>query len=275
MKWYETEGQRGDYDWGDMTLPFLDVKDADVFESPSFMQHKYGDTNHISALVLLKMKVLVDVLRIRLCRKVLAAKAIPPELWIGVELAAIRSPLSAKLTQQSSVELAGTEGKLLKHVKVLGALLRETNDNMAMGLLNPDEWLTSIPEAYSSGSVEEMQLVLQHSFTAWWQTEGVLELLQDAMKNAGKDSEDEMEDMMSSSTFNSNPGASRTKAELLRAVSINRIWGYLDWAVEDAGSLSAERPSDAHVRDLRAMLAEEDDSFTDEVDDWHSLEWPR
>lgn len=30
IKWYSTEGQRGGYDWGDVDLPFFDVKAADV-----------------------------------------------------------------------------------------------------------------------------------------------------------------------------------------------------------------------------------------------------
>jgi hypothetical protein len=30
-QWYVTTGQRGDYDWGDMDLEFLDVKDVDSF----------------------------------------------------------------------------------------------------------------------------------------------------------------------------------------------------------------------------------------------------
>lgn len=30
IKWYATTGSESDYDWGDMSLPFLDTKNADV-----------------------------------------------------------------------------------------------------------------------------------------------------------------------------------------------------------------------------------------------------
>ena len=33
-KWWATTGQEGDYDWGNMDNPYLNVKDADVLEPP-------------------------------------------------------------------------------------------------------------------------------------------------------------------------------------------------------------------------------------------------
>lgn len=91
-----------------------------------------------------------------------------------------------------------------------------------------------------------MQLVLDYSYQAWWQTQGILELLENARKNAKKDSADEIDDdMMEDLDLKGDP---RTAAELLDDMSFNRIWGYLDWAVEDAASLASERPSDVHRR---------------------------
>jgi hypothetical protein len=110
---------------------------------------------------------------------------------------------------------------------------------------------------YSPGSPEEMQLLLSYGYQAWWQTQGALELLENARKNAEKDSADEVEDMMME-------GETRTLAELLDDISFNRIWGYLDWAVEDAASLASERPSDVHRRtnqeNWKAAM-KEDDNF--------------
>jgi hypothetical protein len=58
IKWYETTGADSHYDWGDMDLPFLDVKNADVYEDPSYITGKYGDPHHIAALMLLNLKLL-------------------------------------------------------------------------------------------------------------------------------------------------------------------------------------------------------------------------
>lgn len=37
MEWYTTTGQDSRYNWGDIDLPFLDVKAGDVLESPMGM----------------------------------------------------------------------------------------------------------------------------------------------------------------------------------------------------------------------------------------------
>lgn len=104
----------------------------------------------------------------------------------------------------------------------------------------------------SAGSADEMQIVLQHSFRAWWQTEGALELLANARRIAAADSECEIDDMMSSSTFQKGEGSNRTRQEFLEDVSLNRIWGYVHDAVQDAGSLHYERPSEVQLNTVQA-----------------------
>lgn len=61
MKWYATVGQEGDYDWGDMDLGFLDVKDANVFESVEPFVNKYSDLCFVVNITLLKIKLLIDI----------------------------------------------------------------------------------------------------------------------------------------------------------------------------------------------------------------------
>jgi hypothetical protein len=268
IKWHATAGQDSHYDWGNMDLPFLDVKNADVYEDPSYVTGKYGDPHHIAALILLKLKLLQDTINIRLVRKVIAAAAkhLPRELQIRIETAVVVSPLSNQLYEQSSIELLAMELKFVRHVKILGAKLTDANHSVIAGLLRPDEWLDDPPESYSPGSAEEMQLVLDYGYQAFWQTKGALELLENARKNAEKDSADEIDDERMEDL--SLEGDSRTAAELLDDISLNRIWGYFDWAVEDAVSLASERPSDMHTRTNReiwkaAVKEDEDDSEDD------------
>src|SRR4051794_23568030 len=59
-KWYATEGQRGDYDWGNMELGFLDVKNADTFESPKLWTGEWTDLSHAVAVTLIKVRLLID-----------------------------------------------------------------------------------------------------------------------------------------------------------------------------------------------------------------------
>jgi hypothetical protein len=276
IKWYATAGQDPHYDWGNLDLPFLDVKNADVYEDPSYVAGKYGDPHHITALILLKLKLIQDNINVRLVRKVIAAapKFLPRELQIRIETAVVRSPLSNQIYEQSSVDLLAIELKIARHVKILGAKLTDANRSVISGLLRPDEWLDDLPEYSSAGSVEEMQLVLDYGYQAWWQTQGALELLENARKNAEKDSTDEIEDTLKHIRTH---GDTRTAAEVLDDLSFNRVWGYFDWAVEDAVSLASERPSDVHQRTNKeiwdaAVKEEEEDSFDDSEEDSEDVE---
>ncbi|EXJ78130.1 hypothetical protein A1O3_09291 [Capronia epimyces CBS 606.96] len=271
IKWYATEGRRGDYDWGDMDLPFLNVKGANVLEDVGYLEKEF-QVQHVSTVMLLKLKLLIDIINIKLARKV-AAGRLPPELWARIELYVTRSPVSRQWVGKPYQAITTVQQKLELDVKLLARTIENINQNFVHMLLDADDYLSELPESYSSGTFEEMLLVLQHSYGAWWQHEGVLELLESARSIARKDSEDEIEDMMSGMTFENNPGSDRTKDELLHDVSINRLWGYFDDALEDATSLGEDRPSEVKRLRLKAEFeaAEEKErgfiSSDDENDD--------
>lgn len=129
IKWYETEGQRSDYDWGDMDLPFLNVKDANPFEDVEFMNRRFGSLNHVSAVTLLKMKLMVDCSAIRLTRRVLAGKLLV-ELWRIIEQHVVKSPISVSFTMKKSRELAIIEDKLALQIRRLGLVLGNVNEHL-------------------------------------------------------------------------------------------------------------------------------------------------
>lgn len=255
VKWWATLDSN--FDFHDMSQPYLSIRDADVFEYPGFLLGDFPPLYSIIATILLKLKIIVDIRNIRVTRKVLAKGGVPPELYGPVELAVIRSPLSKKLAGKSAKIISETESTLRKQVCELGAALVKANGNFMFNLFDPDEALSCKPEAYSRGSWEEMVLAMQYSHAAFWETAGVLDLLKDARRCAVRDSEDEIEDMMEGETFNSGEGSSRTAEELLEDVSVNRIWGYLDYAIENASLLGpwSERPSERRTMKSRESWA--------------------
>ncbi|KAK4069517.1 uncharacterized protein Triagg1_6941 [Trichoderma aggressivum f. europaeum] len=262
--WWATCDPDGQYDWGDTTLPHLNLHGADVFEEPKLLIVEYSDLNPLVALMLLNLKLLVDIHNLQITRKILSRTRLPIELRDKIELAVIRSPLSTKLQKEAPESLLQTESTLIKHIRLLGATLVETNGQFMFNLFDPDEALCSRPEAYSRGSWEETAFSIQHSYAAWWETEGVLALLKDARMCAARDSEDEIEDIMNARTFKSSSGPDRTAEELLEDVSVNRIWGYLDYAAENACYLGpwSERPSEQYTKASKeswARAEEEDD----------------
>ncbi|KAM6520315.1 hypothetical protein FSOLCH5_005107 [Fusarium solani] len=254
VKWWATCDPDGRYDWGDMSLPHLNIHGADVLENVDFFG-KYPALCHIVAILLLKLKLLVDIRNLKMTRKILASRHLPHDLWQAIELSVIRSPLSLKLQKESPESLLKTERKLLDQTRQLGAAVVEANHSFMFSLFDPDEALCAEPAPYSMGSWEEMALAMQRSYASWWEMEGVLDLLNDARACAARDSEDEIDDMMEGEARRL---GSRTAEEMLSDVSVNRIWGYLDWAVENASYLGpwSDRPSEQHTRENKETWAQ-------------------
>ncbi|KAL6697197.1 hypothetical protein J3F84DRAFT_368278 [Trichoderma pleuroticola] len=271
VKWWATCDPDGRYDWGDMTLPHLNLHGADVFEEPKFLFVEYSDLNSLVALLLLNLKLLVDIHNLKITRKILSRTSLPIELRDKIELAVVRSPLSTKLQKEAPGSLLQTESTLMNHIRRLGAILVENNGHFMSNLFDPDEALCSRPEAYSRGSWEEMAFSIQHSYAAWWETQGVLDLLKDARMCAARDSEDEIAAIMDAKTFRLSTGPNRTAEELLEDMSLNRIWGYLHYAAENACYLGpwSERPSEQHTKERKenwARAEEEDEEWSDDED---------
>ncbi|KAI1380558.1 hypothetical protein F4677DRAFT_190772 [Hypoxylon crocopeplum] len=272
IKWWATCDPDGTYNWGDMTLPYLDIHGADVLEDPSFLLSEYSELNFLVALLILKLKLLVDIRNLKITRKIFARRHLPVELRDQIEQNVVRSPLSAKFQKEPSASPIRIETKLLNHIRKIGAALTKINHKFMFSLFEPEEAVCYNPGPYSRGSWEEMALAMQYSYAAWWETEGVLDLLNDARACAARDSEPEIEDWMN----NEKARKGRTAAELLADLSVNRIWGYLDYAVENASYLGpwSERPSERRTRENREYWAKavaeeaesDDEAWGDDVD---------
>ena len=65
VKWWATCDPDGHYDWGNMDLPYLNIKDADVFESPDYLCGKFPDLSHLVCVTLLKIKLILDLKALR------------------------------------------------------------------------------------------------------------------------------------------------------------------------------------------------------------------
>lgn len=174
VKWYQTMGQDGDYDWGDMSLPFLNVLNADVFEPVEYMCGKWPDLSHISAIALLKIRLLQDLKSLQ--NSVLLAEKVPSEILHNVQRYV---PQSTTISENKEVmdrpELYIE--KLSSQVDMLYTTIEKANTHFWQALVNSKRHLNSRPEFYSHGSLEETQLVVQHSIDSWIETPGALEVI--------------------------------------------------------------------------------------------------
>ncbi|KAI1387668.1 uncharacterized protein F4822DRAFT_407251 [Hypoxylon trugodes] len=103
IKWWATCDPDGKYDWGNMSLPYLNIHGADVFEDPDFLLGEYPDLDSLVAILILKLKLLVDIRNLKVTRNVLARRQLPTELRDQIEENVVRSPLSTKLQKESCV----------------------------------------------------------------------------------------------------------------------------------------------------------------------------
>lgn len=221
IKWWWTVGSNGDREGS-----YLDLKNADALEDVQFLASDFGDTAHLGTMLLLKLKLLVDLINLKLARKVIAPRT-PPELWHRIEPRVLRSPLSQQWVGKPYRTITAVQQKLEVQIKRIARFLQKANEYFLQMLLEPTEYLGERPGYYSHGTFEEVQLIAQYSYPAWWEHHGVLELLESAREIAKLDSEDEIAGMMASTTFKKNPGAGRSQQELLEDVSRNWLWGYL------------------------------------------------
>jgi hypothetical protein len=161
LKWYQTTGQKPDYDWGNMELGFLDIKDADAFEEldKSNLAQKYIGLAFVASATILKIKLLLDLLR--------------PD---GEEIASpVAKKIRLSLTADRREELIA---RLKSQVKTLYEATKRENEHYWPALIsNPEQHLTARPQLYSRGSKEDMQLSLQYTYFAWKETSGSLELI--------------------------------------------------------------------------------------------------
>ena len=170
-KWYATTGQDSHYDWGNMSLPFLDVKDADVFEPVDVFTRRYLGLSHTVSVTLLKIRLLLDV---RDLQSSTAMDNIPGQL-VSTIFAKNKDIMESK-DQSELIE------KLESQVMKLYTAVKRENKYFWSALLQPGAHLTARPAAYSHGSLEQMQLVLQYNYDSWVETPGAIDVVRDLVK---------------------------------------------------------------------------------------------
>ncbi|KAF1984134.1 hypothetical protein K402DRAFT_150694 [Aulographum hederae CBS 113979] len=178
IKWYATTGNEGDYDWGNMSLGFLDVKDADAFEEPGFLCESFMcSLAHISAVLLLKMKLLLDVTDLQNSSLLVGAK-MPQELVDNTQHFLQRTNIiRGNQTIIGSKDHTGLISKLEAQVHTVMKGVERQNKFYLPALLAAELHLGQKPEYFSRGNVEEMQISLNYTYDAWKETPGALEML--------------------------------------------------------------------------------------------------
>ncbi|KIV96989.1 hypothetical protein PV10_00799 [Exophiala mesophila] len=267
LKWWlmvNPKDDEGAHDWV-KDPPFLNIKDASVLEDVKYISAESVDVHHLAAVVLLKMKLLVDLVNIRLTRRVLKGR-LPTEVLGIIAYHAVRSPISCKWVNKNECDLIDIQQTLQMQIKILAMITMRCNRAFPHLIFEVNRHVsTPLDDNHPLLFFEEMVSLVQHSYPAWWQHDGVLELLQSARQTASKVLDDEIESMTLSRSpyLKTNQGTRRKDEYLLFLASCHRLWYYLDAVVEDVVSLNTEEEavsskkfysSDAEREKLRVWL---------------------
>nr|OQO18569.1 hypothetical protein B0A51_15557 [Rachicladosporium sp. CCFEE 5018] len=257
IKWHLLAGKyRNPYYLRELTH-LRNFEGSYVLEEP-YLDRRWCQYNpHLVATsLLLKLKLLVDLINVRRVRNVLGTRLLP-ELTLYVEEAIVRSPLSLAFCREDDVGLQDLQHTLLRRIK-LHSHTRDIMSTCSLEAILGGLWYDPTVHYHDpQASPVQASLYIDVAGAAWHQTEGVLELLCAAQKSAMKDPETETEYRTGQRRFRTHPvpgsGLNWNEIERLHwEDSLLRLWDYLEFEVVDAQSISTQRPSTLHRQQLLA-----------------------
>lgn len=133
---------------------------------------------------------------------------LPVEIWPYIESHVIRSSISRRWVGKAFRSILWAQELLTVEIVLLAKALWDANRDLVHVSMHAEQFLSSAkpPRVYEPGSTEEMEMLLQCSYAAWWQHESVLELLQAFKSIAGKNSMEDIERVMKSMEAKWDPG---------------------------------------------------------------------
>lgn len=181
IKWHATTGQEAKYDWSDLKNPFLDLKGEDVFENlPPNVTQRFASLLHTVALTLLKLRLKLDLRSLQ--QSSVTGTKLPQEIMDNIREQLVGEIVSGRKDIMDATDLTPLDQMLDKQIQALIEGVKSQNPRFWNGLLRPEGHLTAHIEAYSPGSVQEMQLALQLSFDSWIETPGAMDLLREFLR---------------------------------------------------------------------------------------------
>ncbi|KAJ8079481.1 hypothetical protein PM082_013819 [Marasmius tenuissimus] len=164
-----------------MELPYLSIKDDDVFEPIDSIVKRYPSLAHTVSITLLKM-CLLSHLQTLACIQCEASTRIPNEIIHRINTEAVGT-IVAKNRQILECEDQGPHIKELeKQVKELYEVVKTANKHFWPVMLKLGVNLAAWPHYTSSGEMNEMQVQLQYSYNAWVETPGAIGVIEELEK---------------------------------------------------------------------------------------------
>ncbi|KAK9350208.1 hypothetical protein V1523DRAFT_355784 [Lipomyces doorenjongii] len=181
LKWWVTTGQERDYDWGDMDLGYLDVKDADVFEDVDLYTREHYSLSHAVSVTLIKIRILHDLRNLQGSTVVGETALFPQEILDNIRGKLVSTIVAGNKEVMDGKDQGPAIERLESQVAQLYKAVKKSNKHFWPALIRPGNNLMARPHYYSHGTPEEMRLVLQYSYDSWIETPGAIDLIREQM----------------------------------------------------------------------------------------------
>ncbi|ODA78084.1 hypothetical protein RJ55_06687 [Drechmeria coniospora] len=183
VKWHAVTSTSPGFDYDDMSLPYLDVRDADVFESPheAWLREGWMELSQVVAVTLIKVRLLLDLQAMR-CADATLAGVFPAEIVDLIHRRLLNSALAgrADVLSAGAAERARLLDKVRSQIGALYGAVDRYNKHFWPTLVDtPDSSMLELPsESYSPSTPEEAQLMVSYSYAAWYETPGAISVLE-------------------------------------------------------------------------------------------------
>ena len=172
LKWYAV-GATMQYDWGDMSLPYLDLKEQDATEPCADYAKRYVDLGFLSALTALKIRLLVDVKMLEKMTKKHGKAGHEKKMeWIRED--ATSDILYGRKDIVGLDDYSNLIKKLEEQVDQMYLATKKYNKHYWPALMDPDDYAYALPTMYSPGSKEEVILAFRQTWYSWSECIGAL-----------------------------------------------------------------------------------------------------
>ncbi|KAJ5623417.1 hypothetical protein N7490_012022 [Penicillium lividum] len=173
LKWWATKNENRSYDWSDMSLPYLDIKDANVLEPvDSFIKNSF-DLPHLVMVTLLKIRVLWIIMA--MIKPDTRTYLIDMTGMTGSNIINNSFIASCQNPWDESVKIKG-------QIRELYDAVNKMNPHFWPALVNPGDNLDVEASMFAIGSKEQMQSTLQMTWEAWSETFGAIDAIEQAVK---------------------------------------------------------------------------------------------
>lgn len=169
LKWWAIIAHDDHYDWADVTLPYLNIRGADAFESIDIFRSAGVSLSHLVALTLLKLRLRLDLMPFE-----------DSDFDFGINggYTELDRPIGM-LVQEKTQSFDGPDismisEELKEQYLTLCRLVNHTNPHFWPLLVDEGNEPYNPPPYYSPGSKEEASLVLHQCKRAWEESEDAI-----------------------------------------------------------------------------------------------------